>query len=162
MAHLMRFFVFTDRVKALDSITFYHNMEKESKQWSNENKGGIFELHCYALPDNLKTDEEVKTAFLQELYFYLPELKNMKIKHEFFQHRNDFSSFHCGLHKSRPAIKTEVPNLYLAGDWVKMDNCTMLMEAAYTSGSIAANYILTEEGLQENQLHSVPVKGLMV
>lgn len=155
------FFVFTDRFKALDSITFYHKMEKESKQWSNENKGGIFELHSYALPDNLKTDEEVKAALLEELFFYLPELENMKIKHEFFQHRNDFSSFHCGLYKSRPTIKTEVPNLYLAGDWVKMDNCTMLMEAAYTSGSLAANYILTKEGLQENQLHSVPVKGLM-
>jgi hypothetical protein len=37
----------------------------------------------------------------------------------------------------------------------------MLMEAAYTSGSLAANYILSKENLQENQLTSVPVKGLL-
>jgi len=155
------FFVFTDRLQCLDSITFYHNMEKESKAWSNKNKGGIFELHCYALPDELKTDEQIKTTLLEELYYYLPELKNMKVKHEFFQHRSDFSAFHCGLYNNRPSVKTEVTNLYLAGDWVKMDNCTMLMEAAYTSGSIAANYILSNEGLQENPLFSVPVKGLL-
>lgn len=155
------FFVFTDRLACLDSITFYHNMEKESYAWSEKNKGGIFELHSYALPDSLKTDEQIKDAFLQEFYYYLPELKNMNIKHEFFQHRNDFSAFHCGLYSNRPTIKTEVPNLFLAGDWVKMNNCTMLMEAAYTSGSIAANYILSQEQLQENLLRSVPVKGLL-
>jgi hypothetical protein len=42
-----------------------------------------------------------------------------------------------------------------------MNNCTMLMEAAYTSGAIAANRILKCEGLRENQLESVPLKGLL-
>jgi hypothetical protein len=34
------------------------------------------------------------------------------------------------------------------------------MEAAYTSGSLAANYILSEEGLRENLLFGVAPKGL--
>jgi hypothetical protein len=42
-----------------------------------------------------------------------------------------------------------------------MDNTTMLMEAAYTSGSIAANHILSSENLRENELCSVPSFGLM-
>ncbi len=155
------FFVFTDRLDCLDSITFYHNMEKESREWSTKNKGGIFELHSYALPAHLQTDEQIKEALLKELHYYLPELKYMNIRHEYFQHRNDFSAFHCGLYKNRPTVKTEVPHLYLAGDWVKMDNCTMLMEAAYTSGSMAANYIMEQEHLQQNALISVPVKGLL-
>jgi uncharacterized protein with NAD-binding domain and iron-sulfur cluster len=54
-----------------------------------------------------------------------------------------------------------VPGFYLAGDWVRMDNCTMLMEAAYTSGSMAANYIMQQEGLRENELESVPLKGIL-
>jgi hypothetical protein len=37
----------------------------------------------------------------------------------------------------------------------------MLMEAAFTSGSIAANEIMKKEGLRENELVSVPVKGLL-
>ncbi len=155
------FFVFTDRLKCLDSITFYHKMEKESRAWSDKNNGGIFELHCYALPKDLSEDHEIKKQLLAELFHYLPELKQMKIRHEYFQHREDFSAFHTGLYKNRPGIKTELPNLFLAGDWVKMDNCTMLMEAAYTSGSIAANEIFIKEKLRENPLFSVPVKGLL-
>lgn len=155
------FFIFTDRIKCLDSISLYHLFEKESKAWSKENNGGIFELHSYALPDDLTDDNAIQQQLLDELYYFLPELKGMTIKHQFWQHRNDFSAFHCGLHQNRPEVKTEVPNLFLAGDWVKMDNTTMLMEAAYTSGALAANYILTQEGLQENQLHAVPSYGLL-
>lgn len=155
------FFIFTDRIKCLDSITLYHKMEKTSEAWSKKNNGGIFELHCYSLPEGLKTDEEISGQLIHELFHFIPELKDMKIIHSYFQHKQDFAAFHVGMHENRPTILTEVPNLYLAGDWVKMDNCTMLMEAAYTSGAIAANEILTKEGLRENKLVSVPVKGLL-
>lgn len=155
------FFIFTDRLKALDSITLYHRMEKTSGEWSKKNKGGIFELHSYALPDSLTDDEAIKEQLLNELYYYLPELKGMDIVHSHFQHRHDFPAFHVGLHAGRPEIKTQIPNLFLAGDWVKQDNCTMLMEAAYTSGAQAANYILEKEGLMQNALFAVPQKGVL-
>lgn len=154
------FFVFTDRLKCLDSITFYHNMEKESVEWSKANNGGIFELHCYALPADLTDDTEIKKSFLQEMIHFFPELKGFEIKHEFFQHRNDFPAFHVGLHNDRPTVETQVKGLFLAGDWVKMDNATMLMEAAYTSGAQAANAIFKLEHLRENQLESVAVNGI--
>lgn len=154
------FFIFTDRIKALDSITLYHKMEKTSDAWSRKNNGGIFELHSYALPDSLQNDEDIKQQLLDEFYHYFPELKGLAIRHEYFQHRNDFPAFHTGLYHTRPEIVTEIPGLYLAGDWVKTDNCTMLMEAAYTSGAIAANEILKKEGLRENLLESVPQKGI--
>ena len=155
------FFIFTDRLKCLDSITLYHKMEKTSEEWSKQNNGGIFELHCYSLPQDLNTEEEIATELMRELFHFMPELKEMKIVHSYFQQKQDFAAFHVGLHENRPTINTEVPNLYLAGDWVKMDNCTMLMEAAFTSGSIAANEIFKKEGLRENKLVSVPVKGIL-
>lgn len=155
------FFIFTDRLKCLDSVTLYHKMEKESAEWSKKNKGGIFELHSYAVPKDLVSDEEVKFHLMNELYHYFPELKGMIIFHEYFQHRDDFPGFHTNQYANRPEVKTEIPGFYLAGDWVKMNNCTMLMEAAYTSGSIAANYIMQAEGLRENQLVSVPLKGIL-
>lgn len=155
------FFIFTDRFECLDSITLYHKMEKTSKKWSEDHKGGIFELHSYALPDNLKDEESIRTALMNEFFHYFPELKELKIRHSFFQHRQDFPAFHVGNHDQRPTIKTEVPNLFLAGDWVKMNNPIMLMEAAYTSGSLAANCILSQEGLQENKLECVPQKGIL-
>jgi isorenieratene synthase len=154
------FFVFTDRLRCLDSVTLYHKMEKESAEWSTKHNGGIFELHSYAVPKDLITDEEVKAHLINELYHYFPELKGMTTIHEYFQHRDDFPAFHTNQYANRPEVKTDIPGFYLAGDWVKMNNCTMLMEAAYTSGAIAANHILQENGLQENQLESVPLKGI--
>lgn len=155
------YFIFTDRLKCLDSITFYHKMEKESAAWSAKNKGGIFELHSYSLPDNLTTDEDIKQQLLQELFHYFPELKEMQIKHEYFQHRNDFPAFHLNQYKNRPAVQTEIPSLFLAGDWVKLPVPSMLMEAAYTSGAMASNFIFNKEHLQENLLESVYGYGLL-
>ena len=60
------FFIFTDRLECLDSITLYHKMEETSAQWSKENKGGIFELHCYALPEHLDTDAKIKEQLTKE------------------------------------------------------------------------------------------------
>ncbi len=155
------FFIFTDRLECLDSVTLYHKMEKESKTWSQENNGGIFELHSYILPKHLNDSAAIKSQMMTELYHYFPELTGLSICHEYFQYRNDFPGFHTNQYKDRPTIKTDIPNFYLAGDWVKMDNCTMLMEAAYTSGAIAANHIMEKEQLQINRLTSVPKKGLL-
>lgn len=105
--------------------------------------------------------DEIQASLLAEFVHYFPELQNMEIRHRYFQHKNDFPAFHTNQYFNRPEVKTPVPGFYLAGDWVKMNNCTMLMEAAYTSGSLASNYILSSEGLAENQLESVPVKGFM-
>lgn len=154
------FFIFTDRLKCLDSVTFYHKMEKESANWSAKNNGGIFELHSYSLIDELKDDAEIKQQLLEEFYHYFPELKEMKIIHEYFQHKDDFPAFHLHQYKDRPTVKTEIPNLFLAGDWVKLPMPAMLMEAAYTSGSMAANDIFNKENLQENKLESVANFGL--
>lgn len=154
------FFIFTDRLECLDSITLYHKMEKTSARWSEQHKGGIFELHSYALPSHLDTEEKIKNQMLKEWHHFMPELKDARIIHSYFQHKQDFAAFHVGLRENRPQVKTEINGLYLAGDWVKMNNCTMLMEAAYTSGAIAANDIMRLEGIQENQLTGVPDKGI--
>ncbi|MBX7226422.1 MAG: FAD-dependent oxidoreductase [Chitinophagales bacterium] len=154
------FFLFTDRLQCLDSITFYHKMEKESKKWSEQHHGGIFELHAYTLPAHLTDDAAIQQQLLDEMFHYLPELKGLTIKHKFFQHRDDFPAFQLGNYKNRPTIQTEIPNFFLAGDWVKLPTTAMLMEAAYTSGAIAANHILSTEGLQEYPLESVCNEGL--
>jgi isorenieratene synthase len=155
------YFIFTDRLKILDSVSLFHRYEDESIAWSNANGGGIFEFHCYALPEDVTDDEEIKRRFLEECYYYLPELKGMKIIHDYYQHRDDFPAFHVGQYVGRPQTETEAPGLYLAGDWVKTDHPGMLMEGACTSGLLAANAILRGHQLREEQLYSVPLKGLL-
>lgn len=157
----MPFFVITDKKKVLDSITFYHDVEKESQRWSRENNGGIFELHSYSLPEDMTDEEEIKQAFLEEFFHYVPELKGMEIKHTYFQYKNDFPAFHIGQRAKRPEVEMETEGLYCAGDWIKMDNPSMLMEAACTSAIQASNAICRKYQIRETPLYSVPLKGVL-
>jgi isorenieratene synthase len=154
------FFIFTDALKILDSVTIYHRMEKSSEEWVKKNGGGIFELHSYAVPDDFP-QEEIRNQFLKEFVEYFPEIKGCKVKYEYLQVKDDFTAFHTNLYKTRPQVKTEVENLFLAGDWVKLESPAMLMEAATTSAMVAANSIFRNEGLKEEPVLSVPLNGLL-
>lgn len=155
------FFVFTDALKILDSVTLYHRMEKSSAAWVARNGGGIFELHSYALPAGFDDPTEVRLQLIREFESYFPELAGASIRHEHLQLRGDFTAFHTGLYANRPGPKTEVPNLYLAGDWVKLPCPAMLMEAAVTSAWLAVNDILATAGLREELVETVPLRGLL-
>jgi len=154
------FFIFTDALKILDSVTIYHRMEKSSEEWVKKNGGGIFELHSYAVPDDFP-QEEIRNQFLKEFEEYFPEINGYKVKYEYLQVKDDFTAFHTNLYKTRPTVKTEVENLFLAGDWVKLESPAMLMEAATTSALYAANFIFNKENLKGESILSVPLKGLL-
>jgi isorenieratene synthase len=153
------FFIFTDALKILDSVTIYHRMENSSREWVSRNGGGIFELHSYALPDDFP-ENEVRLQLLKEFEKYFLEISGYSIRYEYLQVKNDFTAFHTNLFSNRPAVNTEVDNLYLAGDWVKLDQPAMLMEAATTSALYCANNILTRERLKQEPIFSVPIRGI--
>jgi len=154
------FFIFTDAIKILDSITIYHQMEKTSAQWVEKHGGGIYELHSYAVPNNMTDKSEVRQQLLDEFEKYFPELHGYKIKYEYFQFRNDFTAFHTNLYTTRPEYKTDVPNLFFAGDWVKLPIPAMLMEASTSSALFVANDIFEKEKLRQEPVFSVPLKGI--
>jgi isorenieratene synthase len=153
-------FVITERRDVLDSVTFYHQFDKAASRWAAESGGGVYELHCYALRPEMTDEERLKAAFLEELYHYFPELQGARVLREHLQIKRDFSAFHTGLHRRRPAYTTEVAGFYLAGDWVRLPTPAMLMEAAFTSGLLCANAILAKHRLQEEPVYSVPLKGI--
>ena len=154
------FFIFTDALKILDSVTIYHRMEKTSHEWVNKNGGGIFELHSYAVPNDFPEDE-IRNQFLKEFVEYFPEIKGHVVKYEYLQVKDDFTAFHTNLYKTRPNVKTEIDNLFLSGDWVKLETPAMLMEAATTSALYAANEIFKKENLQQKEILSVPLRGIL-
>ena len=158
--YIKPFFIFTDALKILDSVTVYHRMEESSKEWVRQNGGGIFELHSYALPDDFP-EAEVKNQFLKEFVEYFPEVKGCKVKYEYLQVKDDFTAFHTNLYKTRPTVKTKVENLFLAGDWVKLESPAMLMEAATTSALYAVNEIFKKENIKQESILSVPQKGVL-
>ncbi len=153
-------FVVTEKIKVLDSLTVYDRTEDESAAWVKKNGGSIIELHCYAVPEGMD-EATVKRLLVDEMRKFLPELKDAKIVHESFRVQRDFTAFHINMHADRPTTETGVDGLYCAGDWVKLPFPAMLMEAAFASGMVAANKILSSDGLQEDPVDSVPLRGLM-
>lgn len=153
-------FVISDRVRLLDAITFYERTEAESGRYVERHGGSVLELHSYAVPDDLP-DDQVKPLLLEEAFKFLPELVGMKVRDEHFQLRRDFTSFHLGADAKRPGTESGVPGLVCAGDWVKLPFPSMLMEAAFSSGLVAANSLLRADGLQEEPVDSVPLRGLL-
>jgi isorenieratene synthase len=154
-------FVITDKIRVLDSISIYEKLERSSARWTEQNDGSIVELHCYAVPDDIPGEAEVRDLFLKELFTYHPELEQARILHEHIQLRKDFTAYHTGLHERRPSFDSGVSNLYLAGDWVRIPIPAMLMECACASGLFAANGVLDAEGLQLHPIFAVPLQGLL-
>ena len=154
-------FVVTEKQQVLDSVTFHHRFDAGARAWAGKTGGGVYELHCYAVPPELATEAEVREAFLRELHHYLPALGDARVLYEHLQLRRDFTAFDRNLHDERPWYDPGVPNLYLAGDWVKLPVPAMLMEAAFTSGLLSANAVLAANGLREERVWSVPRKGIL-
>src|SRR5918992_4787835 len=69
-------FIITEKQSVLDSVTLYHRFDRCAAQWADRSGGGVYELHCYALPSEPLADADVKAAFLAELHSYFPELQD--------------------------------------------------------------------------------------
>lgn len=153
-------FVVTEKMKVLDSITFFDRTEDESAAWVKANGGSVIELHCYAVAEGM-AEKDVHDLMIDELKKFLPELDGCVVRHEHFRVQRDFTAYHVGMDADRPGTDTGVDGLYCAGDWVKLPFPAMLMEGAFSSGMVAANRILASDGLREDPIESVPLKGML-
>lgn len=154
-------FTFTERRTALDSVTACHRSQATFRREHAQTGAVVLELHCYRVPDDLKTEADIRAALLSDLAAAFPETAGMQIEREIFYVKDDFTPYHTGLDRHRPGTVTGIDGLVLAGDWVKVAPAVMLMEAAFTSGLLAANTILSREGLREQPVYAVPEHGVL-
>jgi isorenieratene synthase len=145
-----------------DSITLYHRIQDDYKAWAQATGGSVVELHAYCYKEKeFPNQEALLTTFEQELYEVVPALRGATILHRELVNQKNFSGFPPHSYDQRPTSATPVPNLFLAGDWVKMPFPCALMERAVSSGFLAANEIISQEGLQRRPLYSVHPRGLL-
>jgi isorenieratene synthase len=145
-----------------DSITLYHRIQDEYIRWARETGGSVVELHAYCYKEADFPDQDaLMRAFTEELFSIVPELREGRILHSEIVNQKNFSGYPPHSYADRPATRTPAENLFFAGDWVKMPFPCGLMERAVSSGLLAANAILEEEGLQRRSILSVSPKGLL-
>lgn len=159
-------FAIIDRVVLLDAIAVLHRVEDESRAWAERHGGAVIELHSYAVPDAVgrgepDPDAAVRRQLLDEMLHFFPELQGFVIRDEHLQVLENFAAFHVGMAAARPGVDSGVPGLALCGDWVALPFPAMLMEAAVSSGLLAANQVLARYGLRREAIWSVPPRGLL-
>ncbi|GBF81551.1 FAD-dependent oxidoreductase [Aphanothece sacrum] len=148
--------------KLTDSITLYHHIQTQFIEWAKRTGGSVVELHAYCYKEiKFPTQEMLLNTFEQELYEIVPELTQTNLLHRELVNQKNFSGYPPNSYNNRPETNTEIDNLLLAGDWVKMPFPCGLMERAVSSGLLAANQILQQEGLQRRELLTVNPEGLL-
>ncbi|HLO46884.1 MAG TPA: FAD-dependent oxidoreductase [Kamptonema sp.] len=145
-----------------DSITLYHRIQDQFIEWHQKTGGSVVELHAYCYKEKKFPNQETLLAtFEAELYEIVPSLKEAKVLHRELVNQKNFSGYPPGSYAERPQTSCTVPNLLFAGDWVKMPFPCGLMERAVSSGLLAANEIIHQEGLQRRTLLTVNPEGFL-
>ena len=145
-----------------DSITLYHRIQDEYIAWAEKTGGSVVELHAYCYKEkDFPNQAALLETFEQELYEIVPELQGATMLHRELVNQKNFSGYPPGSYGDRPETVSGVSNLLFAGDWVKMPFPCGLMERAVSSGFLAANAILHQEGLQRRTLYTVHPKGVL-
>ncbi|MFW6358163.1 MAG: FAD-dependent oxidoreductase [Chroococcales cyanobacterium] len=144
-----------------DSITLYHRIQTQFIEWANKTGGSVVELHAYCYKEKeFPTQEDLLATFQKELYEIVPELANATLLHRELVNQKNFSGYPPNSYENRPQTASQIPNLVFAGDWVKMPFPCGLMERAVSSGLLAANEIIHQEGLQRRTLLTVMPEGV--
>ncbi|MEM9155675.1 MAG: FAD-dependent oxidoreductase [Cyanobacteria bacterium P01_F01_bin.33] len=145
-----------------DSITLYHRIQDDYIEWAKRTGGSVVELHAYCYKEKeFPTQEALLTTFKSELLEIVPELRSANLLHQELVNQKNFAGFPPGSFPNRPGTTTTASNLLFAGDWVKMPFPCGLMERAVSSGLLAANAILQQEGLQRRPVLSVMPEGVL-
>ncbi len=145
-----------------DSITLYHRIQEQFIQWHQKTGGSVVELHAYCYKETqFSTQNDLIQTFETELYEIVPQLQSAKLLHRELVNQKNFAGYPPGSYQQRPETNSGVSNLIFAGDWVKMPFPCGLMERAVSSGLLAANHILQQEGLQQRSLFSVNPEGIL-
>ncbi|MFD8383153.1 FAD-dependent oxidoreductase [Streptomyces sp. NPDC059679] len=151
-------FLGTSGYGLLDNVSVLNRWEGEAARWAARTGGSVVELHAYALPGD--TDREVRQKeLLGQLHRIYPETRRARVVDARHEWRADCPLFPVGGYGDRPAVRTPVPGLVVAGDAVRTGLPVALMERAATSGFLAANALLTRWGLRGHPLWTVPERG---
>ena len=144
----------------LDSVTLYHRFEAGAQEWHDRTGGSVVELHAYACPPGLSA-ADLGAEMLSELHVFWPEVSRLNPVDRYCHVGTDAAGFPVGAHGTTPGVRTEVPGLTLAGDWVAAPFPCALMERAAVTGIAAANAVLAARGYDLEPLWSVPRRGML-
>jgi isorenieratene synthase len=152
-------FAGTTGIGLLDNISCYERFQDESGAWASARSGSVVELHAYAVPPELDA-ATIRADLMAGLYAFYPEAREANVLDECMLLRQDCPAFPPGSHRLRPTPETSLPDVTIAGDFVRVPFPCALMERATASGMLAANTLLARLGVAPEPIYSVPSQGM--
>lgn len=152
-------FLGTTNLGIVDNISVLERYEGESKRWSEATGGSVIEIHAYALPIDVRDESSVKREMLARLHELMPETCGAQMLDELYLAEQDCPGFPPGSHHRRVGVHTPEVSISLAGDYVKVDFPTALMEGAASTGFLAANAQVARFGGSPEPVWSPPLRG---
>lgn len=155
-------FYTTTGFRYTDSLAVYSAFQAPYVDWAQRTGGSVVETHAYAIaPEDQADVDAITERLLAELRGILPELADARALHAEAQLQSNFSRWAPGDDATRPTTATPHPNLFVAGDHVKIDAPLALMEAAAASGRLAANGVLALYGARPVPIPIVSRRGVL-
>ncbi|MEH0934312.1 FAD-dependent oxidoreductase [Micromonospora psammae] len=148
------------RQPTLDSVTLYHRLENSSRRWAERTGGSVVELHAYACDEGVPA-EELAERMRVELTTLWPEAAGLRVRELRARVEAQAPAFTPGSHAGRPGVRTDAGGLYLAGDGIRTEFPSALMERSAATGILAANHILRAAGAAAEPVRSVRPRGLL-
>lgn len=132
--------IFSGKFHALDTYFLLSRYQDEFMPFEGE----VIELHSYLASRELaaSSPEVVRALVTAEVERAWPELAGQIIHIESAANERTFDKQGVGHAKYQPRMRTAVPNLVLAGSWIKTDDAVHDMEKAVVTGIRAANVVL--------------------
>lgn len=147
----------TPQHRPINLLARFELLEDESRAWANKTGGSVIEFHLYATPELVGlSDSEIWPTIRNTVLDIMPEMADANVIASSVGSYENFTSFDCGQGLLRPTStepqKLGVSNLTFAGDWLKTDYPSALMERAVCTGREAANSICFADGVREEGL----------
>ena len=142
----------------INLVVQFHQLEEESRRWAAERGGGAcLEFHLYSREEYAAmSDEETLELLMPTALELFPELAEAQLLDYTVGSYHNFTSYEVGQGRLRPWSSTPrdvgLQNLSFAGDWVRTDYPSALMERAVCTGREAANHILLDDRVRQATL----------
>ena len=140
----------TERAPTASSGFLLHRLQAQPRAWAEDSGGSVIELQAAGPFGRLPADE--RTALLDALEAdcrtIWPELRTATLQKRTLSDGHSFTHFVPGWYRAAVQVDTRVPGLFAAGDHIVLDRDCQRMERAVTTGRLAANGVLAENGLE--------------
>lgn len=131
----------------IDNFFWLHRLQPAYREWHAATGGSAVEMHIY---DPLAPEQQPDAALLArvrlDIYRAFPELRDTLLHTELIRNDATHTLFTPGDPARTLAVQTPWPGVVACGDWVAHANPAMYLERAATTGMVAANLLLAEQG----------------